>query len=122
MSGWPLITPEYISQRNPSMIMVIDGGTYKASEYQQMIDSLAGSTWAQTDAYNDGNIYLLAEEMGSMSQRAGPRFVYLYEIAARILNPDCFDDEQQRLLNETKAIGSDFLQYLSYTRGVLPES
>lgn len=62
------------------MIMVIDGGTYKASEYRQMIDSLAGSTWADTDAYKDGNIFLLAEDMGNMAQRAGPRFIYLYEI------------------------------------------
>lgn len=60
--------------------------------------------------------------MGNMSQRAGPRFVYLYELTARILNPDCFDDEQQDLLNSTKAIGSEFLDYLSYSRGVLPES
>ncbi len=37
MSGWPLITPEYISQRNPQMIMVIDGGTYHPDEYDQMI-------------------------------------------------------------------------------------
>lgn len=58
--------------------------------------------------------------MGSMAQRAGPRFVYLYELSARILNPDCFDDDQQKMLNKTKAIGSNFMDYLSYTSGVLP--
>ncbi|MBE6526548.1 MAG: hypothetical protein E7Z63_02100 [Thermoplasmata archaeon] len=117
--GWPLITAEYIPQNNPSMAIVIDDGKYSKSSYDTMIHDLGNTQWKNTDAYKDGEIYLFSEDMGSMAQRASPRFIQLYEITARILNPDCFDDDAQKLLNDTKAIGSEYQDYLTYTKGVM---
>ena len=116
MPGWPLITAEFIPEKNPSLIFVIDSGGYKVSEYNIMIDQLSRTMWKDTDAFHNGEIYLFTEDFGSMAQRAGPRFVQFYEIVARVINPGCFDDEQQMRLNSTNAIGSDYTDYITYSR------
>ena len=117
MPGWPLITSEFIPINNPSLAFFLDA-QYSVAEYDEMVANLSTTPWKDTDAFSNGKIYLFTEDMSSMAQRAGPRFVQLYEITARILNPDCFSDEAQDKLNATHAIGSDYKTYLKYTLGI----
>ncbi len=110
MGGWAHLTAEYVTKYNPSCIIILDSDTYSADEYGRMMSNLA-SEWKDTDAYRNGEIYLLCEDMGEMSQRASPRSVQFFEILARILNPDEFGGDAL-----PKAIGDDYEKYLTYTK------
>ncbi len=110
-NGWANITAESIHQKNPGCIIVIGSDTYSASEYDTMIANLS-SEWKSTDAYANGRIYLLSDDMGLLASRAGPRFIQLMEIMCQILTPDAYADPIP------KAIGDDYHDYLYLTGGM----
>ena len=110
--GWKNITAESITKNNPECIIIIDGGRYTADEYDVMI-GLLSNEWKSTDAYTNGRIYLLCEELGEMAQRAGPRAVQLMEIMSMIIDPDAYPGTEI-----PKCIGNDFRDYLNYSKGV----
>jgi len=112
MDGWVHINSEYISDYNPSVI-IIYSLEYSAtqSDYNLMLSNLS-SEWKSTDAYKSGNIYLFADELGEMAQRAGPRFAQLMELTARILHPDAFGDS----IIIPKYLGNNYEEYLTITK------
>ena len=110
--GWKNITAESITKSNPECVIIIDGGRYKADEYDIML-SLLSNEWKSTDAYKSGRIYLLCEDLGEMAQRAGPRAVQLMEIMSMIIDPDAYPGTEL-----PKSIGNDFRDYLNYSKGV----
>ena len=110
-NGWSNITAESIHQKNPGCIIVIGSDTYSASEYDTMIANLS-SEWKSTDAYANGRIYLLSDDMGLLASRAGPRFIQLMEIMCQIVTPDAYADPIP------KAIGDDYHNYLYLTGGM----
>ena len=111
MDGWVHINSEMVIKNNPSVIIILttDYGATQ-SEYDILISSLSRE-WKGTDAYKDGEIYLITEGAGEMAQRAGPRYAQFAELVARILNPDVFDD-----IEMGKFIGDDYRNYLTYTK------
>ncbi|MCQ2070938.1 MAG: ABC transporter substrate-binding protein [archaeon] len=118
MIGWTHINSEYIGPSSgerwdPEVILVLDYGNYGAtqSEYDEMMKNLPAN-WKSTTAYRNGQIYLLCENMGEMSERSGPRFAQFSEIVAKILCPDSFDDGKP----VPKFIGNDYLSYLTITK------
>ncbi len=113
MNGWSHINSEQIVKRNPSVIIILTS-EYKAtqSEYDALIASLSDE-WKGTDAYKDGEIYILTEEAGDMAQRPGPRYAQLTELTSRILNPGVFDDFKM-----PKYIGDNYRDYLTYTKNL----
>lgn len=112
MDGWVHINSEYIAQYNPSVI-IIYSLEYSAtqSDYDLMLSNLSAE-WKSTDAYKSGNIYLFADELGEMAQRAGPRFAQLMELTARILHPDAFGDG----IVIPKYLGDNYEDYLTITK------
>jgi iron complex transport system substrate-binding protein len=112
MNGWIHINSEYISQYNPSVI-IIYSTEYSAtqSDYDLMLSNLSAE-WKSTDAYKSGNIYLFADELGEMAQRAGPRFAQLMELTARILHPNAFGDG----IIVPKYLGNNYEDYLTITK------
>ncbi len=112
MNGWIHINSEYIAQYNPSVI-IIYSTEYSATEndYELMLSSLSAE-WKSTDAYQSGNIYLFADELGEMAQRAGPRCAQLMELTARILHPEAFNDG----IVVPKYLGDDYEDYLTITK------
>ncbi len=106
--GWKNITPESIHDKNPRCIIVIDSARYTPDRYDEMISGLS-SEWKSTDAYHDGRIYLLSEDLGSLASRAGPRSVQLMEIMCKIVAPGAFSEPVP------KAIGNDYHDYLDIT-------
>ncbi len=108
--GWPNITSEKISQMNPSCIIIIDTEGYTADEYSLAMSSISGE-WKTTDAWKNGNVYILCGDLAEMAQRGGPRFAQLTEIFMRILIPDAFGDG----ITIPKAIGDDYESYLTFT-------
>ena len=110
--GWKNVTAESITQHNPECIIIIDNYKYKASEYDEMLRVLS-SEWKSTDAYKNGNIYLISEDAGSLGSRAGPRFVQLMELMAMIIDPSAFADNPL-----PKAIGNEYRDYLKITGGL----
>lgn len=114
MNGWVHINSEYISEYNPSVI-IIYSSEYSATQadYDLMLSNLSAE-WKSTDAYKSGEIYLFADELGEMAQRAGPRFAQLMEITARILHPDAFDDG----IIIPKYIGDNYEDYLTITKNL----
>ncbi|MDY0293516.1 MAG: ABC transporter substrate-binding protein [Candidatus Methanomethylophilaceae archaeon] len=109
--GWVHLNSEQIMDRNPSVIIIL---TYDYPATQESYDAMiAGlsNEWKATDAYKNGEIYLVSEDAGEMSQRPGPRFAQVAELVARILNPDIFGD-----ITMSKFIGSDYRDYLTYTK------
>ncbi len=112
IDGWVHINSEYISEYNPSVI-IIYSLEYSAtqSDYDLMLSNLSAE-WKSTDAYKSGNIYLFADELGEMAQRAGPRFAQLMELTARILHPDAFGDG----IVIPKYLGDNYEDYLTITK------
>lgn len=110
--GWTNVTAESITQHNPDCIIIIDSSKYKADEYDEML-SILSHEWKSTNAYKNGNIYLVAEDAGSLGSRAGPRFVQLMELMAMIIDPSAFADNPL-----PKAIGNEYREYLKITGGL----
>lgn len=109
--GWPQIISEFVQMRDPQCIIVLDEGRYKQDEYDLMISTLSAE-WKNTDAYRDGNIYMLCDSVADMAQRYGPRTIQLVELFARIINPDAFTDG----IVVPKSIGNDYQDYLTITK------
>ena len=110
--GWKNITAESIIKKNPECIIILDNGRYHADEYDMMLRMLSNE-WKSTDAYKNGRIYLLCDDLGEMAQRAGPRASQLMEIMSYIICPDAYPD-----MDLPKSIGDDFRDYLNYSKGV----
>ena len=110
--GWKNITAESITKNNPECIIILDGGRYTEDEYDMML-SVLSSEWKSTDAYKNGRVYLLCEELGEMAQRAGPRAVQLMEIMSMLIDPEAYPST-----DIPKCIGNDFRDYLDYSKGV----
>lgn len=111
MDGWVHINSEQIVNRNPSKIIILteDWGATQ-EEYDTLMASLSHE-WQGTDAYKNGEIYLICESAGEMAQRPGPRFAQFAELTARILNPDVFTD-----IEMPKYVGDNYTNYLTYTK------
>ena len=109
--GWVLINSEQVMTSNPSAIVILTTDYAATQEdYDRIIRSLSAE-WRATAAYKTGNIYLVCESAGEMSQCPSPRFVQLMEITARILHPDIFTD-----IEMPKYIGDDYRDYLTITK------
>jgi iron complex transport system substrate-binding protein len=113
LDGWPQAISEYLSKWNPSVIIVLDDGKYTSEQYSLFLSTLS-EEWKSTDAYKNGDIYLLCEDLGTMSQRSGPRVAQLAEVIARIMDPSAFSDTSTM----PKAIGDDYQNYLTYTKNM----
>lgn len=109
LDGWPQVNSENIV--NCSCIIVLDEGRYNSSQYDLFLAGLS-ERWKSTDAYHNGRIYLLCENVSDMAQRYGPRTIQLAEILARILTPEAFDDG----ITMPLAIGNDYQTYLTITK------
>lgn len=109
--GWVHVNSEMIMKNNPEKIIII-AYDYRATEeeYNTMFASLSNE-WKMTDAYKDGQIYLICEGAGEASQRPGPRAIQLMELVARILQEDVFTDIQMK-----KYIGDDYREYITYSK------
>ncbi len=108
--GWVQINSEMIPGNNPSIIIVI-AGDYGAtqSEYDILLNSLS-EEWKETDAFRDGNIYVLCDGLAEMSMRPGPRYAQLMELVTLILHfpsevPKYIGDEYEDYLTITKHLG-----------------
>jgi len=111
MSGWVQINSEQIMSANPAFIILLTVDyMYTAQEYGSMIGSLPAE-WRTTDAYKNGDIYMVGGAAGYMSTIPGPRFIQLMEITARILHQDVFTD-----IDIPKYIGDDYPDYLTFTK------
>jgi len=109
--GWVQINSEIIAQSNPSVIIILSGDYHATqSDYDAMLNSLSGE-WKTTDAYKNGNIYLMGDSLGEMAGRAGPRYTQLMEIVAMMLHPDAFNAFP-------KYIGDDYRNYLTFTNDI----
>ena len=111
LSGWPQIISEFVQLRDPQCIIVLDEGRYTQDEYDLMISTLSAE-WKNTEAYKNGNIYMLCDSVADMAQRYGPRTIQLVELFARIINPDSFTDG----IVLPKSIGNDYQNYLTITK------
>ena len=111
LSGWPQVVSEYIQSVNPTCIIVIDEGRYSVDEYDLFMNTLS-QEWKSTDAYNNGNVYLLCGTLSDISQRYVPRTIQLVEIIGRIFDSDVFPDD----IVLPKAIGDNYQDYLTITK------
>jgi len=110
--GWVHATSAIIASSNPSVIMILSYNHQATqAEYDNMLASLSGE-WRYTDAYKNGQIYLLCEDLGEMASRPGPRCAQLMELMAMILHPEVFDEKLP------KFIGNEYESYLTITAGL----
>ncbi len=113
-SNWKQINSEKIVETNPDYILIVSGdGSMENTDaaYWSMMSGLSAE-WKSTNAYKDGNIYVLLESAGDMASRPSTRVAQFNEIACRILQPDCFTDG----ITVPKHIGDDYTDYLYYTK------
>ena len=111
-SGWAMVNSETVVQYNPEYIIIVSSDYSDTEEsYQAMLDSLSAE-WKSTDAYKNGNIYLLTESATDLASRPSVRVAQLTELVARIMHPDAFDDD----IVVPYYIGDDYVDYLTYTK------
>ena len=108
---WVMINSEQIVSANPSVIILLTVD-YSATQgdYNAMMNSLPAE-WRSTDAYKNGNIYMVCGAAGAMSENPSPRFIQLMELTARILHPDVFTDTEI-----PKYIGDNYEDFLTFTK------
>ena len=85
LSGYPLIDPEAIVQKNPEIIITGTGTGEKRNDslnWAKTEDSIN-----ETDARENNRIY---QAQGDLMTRAGPRIVEALEMVARIIHPEAF--------------------------------
>lgn len=104
---WAHITSDLIPGANPDKIIVVTT-EYSVDEYQLLYDSLP-AMWKQTDAWRNGEVYMICGDAAELVQRFGPRTAQSVELLAMMLHPDVFD------INIPKAIGDDYESYLTYS-------
>lgn len=116
IGGWRNINSEYIKSGNPSVIIIVSDDPYYGEDngsYERMLENLSPQ-WKSTDAYKNGRIYLLCEDLGELSQRYGPRFAQFAEIVGRILHEDSFTDGSPI----PNCLGNSYLDYLTITKSL----
>ena len=110
---WVMINSEQIMAANPSVIIVLSANySGTQSEYDSMMRSLPAE-WKATNAYKNGNIYLVGGAAGDMSQTPSPRFIQLMELTARILHPDIFTN-----MVIPKYMGDNYEDFLTFTKNL----
>lgn len=107
--GWVHVTSDRIPFANPDKIIIITS-EYSATqeEYDHLYDNLPAQ-WKDTDAWRNGEVYVICEGAADMVQRFGPRAAQVSELVAMILHPDAFDTALPKI------IGDDYEQYLTYS-------
>ena len=86
--GWIQSNSELIAKANPDVAIIItDDYLATESEYETMLNNMSAE-WKQTDAYKNGQIYLLSGGLAEMAQLPGPRYAQLMEIITLILYQD----------------------------------
>ncbi len=106
--GWVHITSDRIAIENPEVIIVMTS-SYRCTqeEYDILYEGLSAQ-WRSTDAWKDGEVYVLCEGASEMAQRLGPRIPCVTELIAKILHPGAFE------IKIPKIIGDDYASYLEY--------
>ncbi len=107
--GWVHVTSDRIPYANPDMIIIVTS-EYSATqaEYDYLYANLPAQ-WKDTDAWRNGEVYVICESAADMVQRFGPRTAQVAELVAMILHPNAFD------IDVPKIIGDGYEQYLNYS-------
>ena len=108
-AGWVHITSDRIPYANPDLIIIITT-EYSATqeEYDHLYNSLSPQ-WQLTDAWRNGEVYVICEDAAAMVQRAGPRIAQTAELISTILYPGSSDIEVPKI------IGSEYMDYLTFS-------
>lgn len=108
--GWVHITSDRIPYANPQVIIIITT-EYSATqeEYDYLYNNLSAQ-WKLTDAWKNGNVYVICESAAEMVQRCGPRLAQTAELVAMILHPECFETQLPKI------VGDDYADYLTYSK------
>ncbi len=108
-TGWVHITSDRIPYANPDRIIVI---TQEYSATQEEYDALywgLSAQWKDTDAWRNGDVYVICESAADLVQRFGPRTAQAAELLAMILHPDAFGKEVPKI------IGDGYEELLEYS-------
>ena len=107
--GWVHVTSDRVPHANPDKIIIVTS-EYSATqaEYDYLYSNLPAQ-WKDTEAWRNGEVYVICESAADMVQRFGPRTAQVAELVAMILHPKAFDTEVPKI------IGDGYEQYLSYS-------
>lgn len=108
--GWVHITSDRISVANPQTIIIITTEYKSTQEEYEYLYSHLSAQWKLTDAWKNGNVYVICEGAAEMAQRCGPRLGQTAELVAMMLHPECFET------SIPKIIGDDYVDYLNYSK------
>ncbi len=112
--GWVHLTSDRIPYANPEKIIIITT-EYSATqeEYDYLYENLPAQ-WKDTDAWRNGEVYVICESAADLVQRFGPRTAQVAELTAMILHPDAFDTEIPKIVGDDYEDYLEFSTYMSY--------
>ena len=112
--GWVHLTSDRIPYANPEKIIIITT-EYSATqeEYDYLYENLPAQ-WKDTDAWRNGEVYVICESAADLVQRFGPRTAQVAELTAMILHPDAFDTEIPKIIGDDYEDYLEFSTYMSY--------
>ena len=110
-TGWVMVNSETVAARNPDYIIVVSSDiSATKEEYDNMMSSLSAE-WRNTNAFENGDIYLLAGGATDLASRPSTRIAQFTELMCRILQPNVFID-----IDVPYYIGDNYRDYLYYTK------
>ena len=116
--GWVHISSDRIPYENPDKIIIITT-EYSATqeEYESIYNGLSAQ-WKDTDAWREGEVYVICESAADLVQRFGPRTAQVAELVSMILHPDAFDTQLPKIIGDDYGQYLEYSQYMGYNRGL----
>lgn len=111
VEDWSHISTEMIAQKNPDMIIVVTDTYGNSQEEWETMMSQLYDTWKSTDAYKNGQVYLLTDDATDLASRSSPRYPRMVELLAEICYPEAFGMESM-----PKYLGNNYMDYIEYSK------
>lgn len=111
INGWKPVNSEVIVQKNPTLIIVISQIAATESNYNEMIANLP-EEWKSTDAYANGNIYMVSGPAEDLLSRPSTRVAQLTEILGRMFHEDSFPT----VIEIPKYFSDNYTDFLTYSK------
>ena len=109
--GWKQVNPETIVQGNPTVIIVLSSFPATQTYYDLLLADME-EEWKSTDAYKNGDIYVISGSASDMLQRPSTRLGQLSEVLGRMLHEESFPD----VIHIPKFFGDNYTDYLTYSK------
>lgn len=111
VNGWRQASPEKIVEYNPQRIIIMSEEEIDQADYDFLVSNLP-EEWKATDAYANGEIYVIWGSANDMLSRPSTRLAQVTELLGRMLHEEAF----LQVIHIPKIVGDNYTDYLTYSK------